>query len=107
MGPNWQLRLTCHLEVRQKGGGCGARVGEGGWLVVWTSKGRKAIHIEMKKKMFSKQMFPRPSLTMKHREDFDQMGFVRFLLNTHSSYYTAVIYDDSSLCRASPLYKDS
>lgn len=61
MGPKdiWALRPTCHLELRSKG------------VLVWTSKRGKAIYMEVKKQMLSKQMCVGPPLTTEHREDLD------------------------------------
>ena len=36
------------------------------------------------------------SKTMRHREDFDQMGFAGFLTVYHTYYFTEVIYGHSS-----------
>lgn len=34
--------------------------------------GRKAIHFDVEKQRFGKQMFSGPSVTLRHREDFNQ-----------------------------------
>lgn len=40
-------------------------------------RGEEAIHVEMKKQVFSIQVFAGPSLTTRHREeDFDPRGLV-------------------------------
>lgn len=64
-----KLRLILHLELKRKEA-----------LSFGTSKGRKTIHKEMENQMFDKQMFAGKSLTMAHRENFDQMVLARFLL---------------------------
>ena len=60
------------------------------------SKSRKAIHVEMEKQKFGKQIFAGPSLTMGPREHYDQTGLAWFL-STPSSYQTMVVCDDSFL----------
>ena len=68
------MRLTCHLEQKKAG------VGAGVWF--GTSKGRKAIYMEMKKQMFGKQIFA--GLPLTHRKDFDQRALLgSFLYITH------------------------
>ena len=49
-----------------------------------TSQSRKAIHMEMQKQMFGKQMFAGPSLTMGRREDFVQVGLTEVLPAPHT-----------------------
>lgn len=49
-----------------------------------TSRIRKAIHMEMEKQIFGKRMLVRESLTIGHREDFDQRAFLRFLHVYHT-----------------------
>lgn len=64
-----------------------------------TSKGRKVIHIKMESKL-GKQIFAGPSLTMDHRENFDQTCLAGFI--THLFILT---YDDVPLPGKGPLSK--
>lgn len=49
--------------------------------------------------MFRKQMLAWSSKDNDHREEFDEKGLARFSASTtHTSYYTAVRYGDSSSC---------
>ena len=52
--------------------------------VVWNFRGRKAIHTEIEKQMFGKQMFSGPCVTMGYREDLDQRGLAKFLPVYHT-----------------------
>lgn len=73
----WQLRFIWHSWAKEKGE-----------LWLGTSKGREAIHLEVEKQMFGKEMFTRSSLTMGQRE-----GLARFkwaLLGSplsHTNFY--------------------
>lgn len=58
-GSRERVRLICHLELKGKEG-----------YGVGTSKGRKAAHMDMKTRMFDKNMSTGPSLTRGYREDF-------------------------------------
>ena len=53
--------------------------------------------------MFGKQIFAGPSLTMGHREDFDQKALLGSSLSHTSWYQTLVIYDGISPPGAGPL----
>lgn len=50
------------------------------------SEGRRAIHMEMEKPVFDREIFAGPSLPMGHREDFGSMGLARLLPITPRSY---------------------
>ena len=68
----------------------------------WTSRRRKAIHIEMENQVFSKLLSAGPSEPVGHREKFLKIGFTGFLpLCTPSSYYSD--YADGSLPGTGPL----
>lgn len=55
--------------------------------VVGTSKDRKAIHIDMERQIFDKQMFPEASSTMEPREDVYQM-----MKALHDSFLSITLY---------------
>lgn len=78
----------------------------GGAVVVWDFKGQEGNSHRDGKQMFAKQMFPEPTLTVGHREDFDQRGLARSLpFITPSLYKNIVINEDGSLTGAVPLSK--
>lgn len=68
----------------------GGGQGEGVWFE--NSKGTKAIQMEMKKQIFSKQMFAGPSLTTGQREDFNQMGLLGSSLSTTHEFILSYSY---------------